>query len=158
MLEETYKIIVTSEVKDIKKNVLNKISQVETLFNKMDIEDISFTSSISGLSKYSDYKTIYKKSTPIYVRGSLLYNHYIEKNKLKNVLPLIKDGDKVKYIYLKTPNTIGEDIIAYPQTFPKQIVDTKYVDKKTMFFKMYKSSISDLLSVMGLTLTNSLFD
>ena len=41
---------------------------------------------------------IYKKGTPIHVKGSLLYNHYLHKHNLETRYPIIKEGDKIKTI------------------------------------------------------------
>ena len=48
-------------------------------FNSLPPEDISFPRGMNGLKEYSDQVTLYKKGTPIHVKGAILYNA-----KLKN--------------------------------------------------------------------------
>ncbi len=97
-------------------------------FDTLPIEDISFPRGCNNLNKWSNPATVYTKGTPIHVRGSLLYNFYIKKNKLAHKYPLIQDGEKIKFVYLKTPNKINENVISFFQTFPKELGIDKQVD------------------------------
>ena len=45
----------------------------------------------------------------------------IRKNKLTHKYPLIQDGEKIKFVYLKTPNKIGENVISYLGDVPEGI-------------------------------------
>ena len=56
----------------------------------------------------------------MHVRGSLLYNYYVKKLKLGHKYPLIQEGEKIKFIYLLKPNKMGEDVISFFQTLPKE--------------------------------------
>ena len=49
-------------------------------FKKLPAEEVSFPRSVNGILEYANAKTIYRKSTPMHVRASLLFNHYIKKN------------------------------------------------------------------------------
>ena len=57
--------------------------------------------------KYSANIYISEKSTPIAVKGALIYNHYIKKMGLIKKYPLIQEGEKIKFMYLKKPNPVG---------------------------------------------------
>ena len=56
----------------------------------------------------------------MHVRGSLLYNYYVKKLKLAHKYPLIQEGEKIKFIYLRKPNRIGENVVSFFQTLPKE--------------------------------------
>ena len=125
--------------------VLNKsendlIDMIETWrqeFRSQDISDIAFPRGVNGLEKFSDAKMIYGKGCPIHVRGSLLYNNLVRQRKLEKVYPLIQEGEKIKFIFLKEPNTIQSDVVAFPTILPKELGIDQYVDYDTQFEKSF---------------------
>jgi DNA polymerase elongation subunit (family B) len=125
--------------------VLNKsendlIDMIETWrqeFRSQDISDIAFPRGVNGLEKFSDAKMIYGKGCPIHVRGSLLYNNLVRQRKLEKVYPLIQEGEKIKFIFLKEPNTIQSDVVAFPTILPKELDIDQYVDYDTQFEKSF---------------------
>jgi len=74
----------------------------------LPFEDIAFPRSVRDMKKWQDPASIYKKSTPIHVKGSLIYNNLLKERKLDNKYQIIRDGDKIKFAYLKTPNPARE--------------------------------------------------
>ena len=94
------------------------IDTFRTEFKKLNVEDISFPRGINGLKEYSNKTTIYSKGTPIHVRGALLYNKYLEEKGLSKKYPLIQEGEKIKFTYLKTPNIFKENVVSFPGRLP----------------------------------------
>lgn len=119
-------------------------------FMNMPVEDISFPRSVTDITKWSDPKRIYKSGTPIHVRGSLLYNEANKKN--KDIAP-IRNGDKVKFVYLRVPNPIRENVVAYPSygSLPKQMDLHKYVDYEKMWNSVFISPLTGITSAIGWT-------
>ena len=118
-------------------------------FSSLPIEDISFPRGCNGINKWSHPVTIYGKGTPIHVRGALLYNFHNKKNKLTHKYPLIQDGEKIKFVYLKTPNKIGENVISYLNTFPKEFGLDKQVDYDLQFSKSFLEPIKVIMDTIG---------
>jgi DNA polymerase elongation subunit (family B) len=118
-------------------------------FDSLPIEDISFPRGCNGINKWANPSSIYSKGTPIHVRGALLYNHYNKKNKLTHKYPLIQDGEKIKFVYLKTPNKIGENVISYLNTFPKELGLDKQVDYDLQFGKSFLDPIKVIMDTIG---------
>ena len=125
------------------------VADFRTHFEELPIEDISFPRGCNGINKWSNPTTIYSKGTPIHVRGALLYNFHNKKNKLTHKYPLIQDGEKIKFVYLKTPNKIGENVISYLNTFPKEFGLDKQVDYELQFNKSFLEPIKVIMDVIG---------
>jgi DNA polymerase elongation subunit (family B) len=129
--------------------VINFIETARKEFKKLSPEQISFPRSASDVQKYKSSSTIYSKGTPIHVRGALLFNHYIKEAKLTNKYSLIQNGEKVKFIYLKKPNTIHENIISFIQEFPKELNLDKYIDYELQFEKAFLEPLKIILDSIG---------
>ena len=118
-------------------------------FDTLPVEDISFPRGCNGINKWANPSSIYSKGTPIHVRGALLFNHYNKKNKLQHKYPLIQDGEKIKFVYLKTPNKFGENVISYLQTLPKEFGLDKQVDYDLQFSKSFLDPIKVIMDTIG---------
>ncbi|AFD03016.1 gp43 DNA polymerase [Synechococcus phage metaG-MbCM1] len=125
------------------------IKDFKTEFCSLPVEDISFPRGCNGINKWANPTTIYSKGTPIHVRGALLYNFYNKKNKLTHKYPLIQDGEKVKFVYMKTPNKINENVISYLNTFPKEFGLNNHVDYDLQFSKSFLEPVKVILDTIG---------
>ena len=104
---------------------------------------------MSNITDWSDKKTIFKKGTPIHVRGSLLYNHYVKESRLNDRYELIQNGSKVKFAYLKMPNTIKQNIISFPDELPKELGLHRFIDYDTQFEKTFIEPLRFILEAVG---------
>jgi len=129
--------------------VIEFIDNARKEFKKLPPEQISFPRSASDVNKYKSSSSIYAKGTPIHVRGALLFNHYIKEAKLTNKYSLIQNGEKVKFVYLKKPNTIHENIISFIQEFPKELNLDKYIDYDLQFEKAFLEPLKIILDAIG---------
>ena len=120
-------------------------------FNKLPVEEIAFPRSVNGMKEYMASSTIYRKSTPIHVRGALLLNHHLKELKLDKKYQPIRDGDKIKFVYLKTPNTIQEDIISFGQELPKELDLHKYINYDKQFEKVFLDPLQIVIQPLGWT-------
>lgn len=118
-------------------------------FKTLPPEEISFPRGLNGLRTYSDSVTMYKKGTPIHVRGAILYNHYLKEMKLDKKYPMIQEGEKLKFTYLKLPNHFKEDVISYPSRIPPEFGLDKYIDYDVQFDKAFLEPIKVILDCMG---------
>ena len=129
--------------------VIDFIENARKEFKKLPPEQISFPRSASDVQKYKSSATIYSKGTPIHVRGALLFNHYIKEANLTNKYSLIQNGEKIKFIYLKKPNSIHENIISFIQEFPKELNLDKYIDYDLQFEKAFLEPLKIILDAIG---------
>jgi DNA polymerase elongation subunit (family B) len=104
---------------------------------------------VTDVTSYSERQGIYRKGTPIHVRGSLLYNHHLKAKALDKKYQLIHNGDKVKFIYLLVPNSIQENVVAFPDFLPEELELNKYIDYNLQFQKTFIDPIDIILSAIG---------
>jgi len=130
-------------------DVIDFIDESRKQFRKLPPEEIAFPRTASNVQKYKAYSTIYEKGTPIHIRGALLFNHYVKKNKLDNKYSLIGNGEKVKFLYLKKPNIIQENVISFIQDFPRELGLEKYVDYDLQFDKSFVEPLKAILDAIG---------
>jgi DNA polymerase elongation subunit (family B) len=129
--------------------VIEYIDNCRKEFRKLPPEEIAFPRSASDVKKYQSHSDIYSKGTPIHIRGALLFNHYVKEKKLTNKYSLIGNGEKIKFIYLKKPNIIQENIISFIQDFPKELGLDRYIDYELQFEKSFLEPFKAILDAIG---------
>lgn len=145
------KLMTAFEIILIKDNdtLINFINKVKLETRKQDIVNISFPRSLNNLNKYKGSSTLYTARTPIQVRGAILYNHLIKTKKLNSKYPYIQEGEKIKFVYLKVPNPIQENVISYFQTLPTEFKLEKYIDYDMQFSKSFLEPLNSVLNAIG---------
>jgi len=129
--------------------VIDYIDKCRKEFKALPPEDIAFPRTASDVRKYSASSTIYAKGTPIHIRGALLFNHYVKQKKLTNKYSLIGNGEKVKFLYLKKPNIIQENVVSFIQDFPTELGLDKYIDYDLQFEKSFVEPLKAILDAIG---------
>lgn len=143
-IKDVFKIIMNGEYDEMKEYV----TKFKKEFDSLEFEDIAFPRGVKVLNDYGDSKDIYRKGTPAHVRASLLYNFHLKKNKLDNKYPIIYNGDKIKFMYLKMPNPIGDNVIACSDVLPKEFGLEKFLDRERQFEQSFVSVIESILDIV----------
>ena len=125
------------------------IADFKVNFKKLPVEDISFPRGLNGLKDYADSVIMYKKGTPIHVKGAILYNHHLVKMGLDKKYPKIQEGEKVKFTYIKQPNPFKDMVISYPGRLPVEFGLQQYIDYDLQFDKAFIEPIKVVLDCMG---------
>ena len=144
-IKDALKVIMNGTESDVQEFVGNFRKKFET----MPPEDIAFPRGCNGVGKFSNPATIYSKGTPIHVRGALLYNFHAKKNKVTHKYPLIQEGEKVKFLYLRRPNKINENVISFFQTLPKEFGLDKYIDFDIQFQKSFLDPLQVIMDTIN---------
>ena len=145
MIKDGLKLMMSGTEDD----VINFIDKCRSEFKSLPPEQIAFPRTASDVRKYQSSSDIYIKGTPIHIRGALLFNHYIKEKKLSKKYSLISNGEKIKFIYLKKPNIIHENIISFIQDFPKELGLDKYIDHELQFQKSFLEPLKSILDSIG---------
>ena len=147
LIKDVLKVIMTQTEDD----VIDFVERAKVDFKKLPPQLISFPRSVSDVNKYKSNLSIYNKGTPIHARGALLFNHYIKKHKIEHKHQLIQEGEKIKFMYLKTPNPLHENCISFFGDVPKEFGIEKYVDYQTQFEKSFLEPLKNVLQCIGWT-------
>ena len=142
-LKVAYKYIIDND----NTGLIDYIEATKLEFHNIDYQEISFPRSASGLDKYKGEERkdeIYKKGTPIQTKGSLIYNYYIKKNNLENKYELIKEKEKIKYIYLKSPNELNISSISFIDHIPEEFDLIKHIDYNKHYIKGFYDPIVNI--------------
>lgn len=123
-----------------------KVLEVKEKFYQTEPELIAFPRGVSDISAWQSGST-YKSGCPIHVRAAILFNEY----KGSDEIAPLRNGDKIKFIYLKTPNPIKENVIGFPAdgVMPRREALRKYVDYDTQWEKTFVTTIKGLADVCG---------
>jgi len=143
-IKKALEIIMNGSEEDLKRFVDNFRNE----FEQMPFEDVAFPRGVKNMNEYYSRSTIYKKSTPIHVKGALLFNMMLQKHNIKHIPP-IQDGDKIKFTYLKIPNPVHDIVIATPDELPKEFSLEKYIDREKQFNKAFLDPIKSITDVIN---------
>ena len=140
-LKKAVTLIMSSDEPTVQKY----ISDFRNEFKTLPFEDIAFPRGVSGITKYHEAE----KSIPIHVRGSLLYNQLLKQHKLEKRFESIKDGEKIKFCYLKQPNPTHSNVLSIHTSLPKEFKVNDYIDYNTQFDKAFLEPITAILGAIG---------
>jgi len=128
--------------------LIDYIENFHKEFMNLRFEEVAFPRGVKNMEKYRDAATIYKKATPIQVKGALLFNHWLNKNNIQHIPP-IQNGDKIRFAYLKQPNLIHESVIAVPDELPNEMDLDRFIDREMQFEKAFLGPVKSVANIIG---------
>jgi len=137
---------VDGKLLEFKKNMIN-----------LPVNKIAKGGAIKELSKYDngswrtgDSVANFEKGTPAHVKAGISYNRLLKFFNCPYKHEPIRDGDKVKWVYLKT-NPLGLDTVAFKDyNDPKEIMDfvEQYVDRDMIYKAELENKVDDFYNAL----------
>jgi DNA polymerase elongation subunit (family B) len=133
------------------------IADFKLKFMEMPFEEVAFPRGVRLMGYKTSptggsYKFEYKlgdKSLPIQVRGALVYNDMIKRMGLEKKYDMIKEGDKIKFAYLTSPNPLRSNVVAAPDVLPPEFKLDMYIDRDMQFEKTFLDPLKSITEVIG---------
>jgi DNA polymerase elongation subunit (family B) len=147
-MKKCFKLIMSGEQEVVQKY----IADFKIEFFNLSFEDVAFPRGVSELNKYDSgerEQLELVKGTPIHVRGALVYNHLIRKHKLEKKYQTVKDGEKIKFCYMKEPNSMKQNVLSILNVLPTEFDVEKYIDYETQFNKSFSEPLQLILEKIG---------
>jgi len=144
-LTEAFNVVMSGTEQDLWDFVENARKE----FRNLPPEEVAFPRGCKGLVQYADPTHIYSKGTPIHVRGSLLYNHHLKKKNIDRRYEMVKNGEKIHFSYLTTPNPINENVISFLNVLPRELDLHRFIDYDMQFDKAFVDPLKVVISLIG---------
>lgn len=155
-LKDAIKLIMQGDMDKVDRFIADFRQEFETL----PFWEIAKTSSVSDMYKWVEetsdplFGTVdgvsFKSGCPIQVRAAWNYNLYIRKHRLVEY-PEIYDGDRIKFVYLKLPNALKQNIFGTTGPIPRELDLNKYIDREKQFEKGFLLPMRAILNAIGWT-------
>lgn len=138
----------------------NLLETAETEFNKKPFEDIASPRSVNGLLDYPILTNGgFSNKTPVHVKGSLVYNRIVTAAGLDSKYPLIHNGQKIRFCYLKEENPFKVNVIAAPNKLPTELHIEEFLNRTEQFEKTVLQPLETIIKYAGWSIrkTSTLF-
>jgi DNA polymerase elongation subunit (family B) len=120
-------------------------------FKKLPITDIS---KISGMNNYDEYCGRCKgmntvKGMPSHLKAAYFHDLIVEQNGWSSKYDKFKTGDKVRMVYVKTPNKYNLEMIGFKGEWFEEFDNIFTVDYEKMFGKIFYAAIDRFYEAVG---------
>ena len=149
MLSKTLEVILDGDERDLK----DFVEEARKEFESLSAEEISIPRGVNNIEDYLEGDS-FKPKTPINVRAAVVYNNAIEQLGITDKYEKIASGDKMRFLYLKTPNPFREKVIGYASKLPPELGVEEFIDYEAMFDKVYRQAVENIVETMGWTTEN----
>lgn len=145
LIKESLYIIMTSDENAVQKFIDDKYEW----FTKLRPEEVAFPRGANDIEKYIDPETVFRKGCPIHVRGALLYNDWLKKKGLDVEYEKVYSSGKMKFVYLRLPNPLHEDVIGFAEVLPEQFGLHDHIDYYKQWTKSFIEPMERILNAAG---------
>jgi DNA polymerase elongation subunit (family B) len=145
-LHETYRILLNGEEDELHTH----FNTFEEQYMNSDVEDVALPKGVNKLEDYHCPYKVYKKGALAHAKAALYHNKTIKEKNLH--YRKIESGDKIKYVYLKQPNTLKCVTIGFDGFLPREFGVHEDVDYDTMFHKSFVNPATKVANLRGWSL------
>ena len=143
-IKEALTIIMNKDNKELN----SFIQDFRTEFMNLKPELIAYPRSVNGLNKWTESHNLFKKGAPIHCKGAILYNHLLQDKKLQGKYPYIQEGDKIKFLHMKTPNVYQSTSISFMTKLPNELNLHNFIDYDMQFEKSFVEPLKFITNII----------
>ena len=143
-IKDALKIIMTKDNQELN----SFIQDFRKDFMDLKPELIAYPRSVNGLNKWTESHNLFKKGAPIHCKGAILYNHLLQDKKLQNKYPYIQEGDKIKFLHMKTPNVYQSTSISFMTKLPNELNLHNFIDYDMQFEKSFVEPLKFITDII----------
>lgn len=145
-LEACYNILINGTEQEL----IDYVTAFRLEFMSAPLDQIAFPRGVSDMDKWKDRTALWKTGTPIHVKAAIMYNEMVLKTGLQGTNAFIRNGDKIKFIYLKEPNHTHCHVIGFLDDIPQEFDLHDVIDRSLQYDKSFLfplRSFSDLVNM-----------
>jgi len=138
-----------------KDEVDKKILEFKNSLDDRDFLDIARNTSANNISEYTLHDTpglrAFKKGAPAHIKAAIVYNRLLEYFNITNKYEKITDGEKIKYVMLKSNNLQIEALAIKGYQDPPQIIEMikQYIDTDALFENELRNKLDDFYTALN---------
>jgi Kyanoviridae DNA polymerase len=144
-LKRALEIMLTGTEDELQRYVKEK----RTEFYSLRFEETAFPRGVNGINKYTDEKGNPILGTPQHTWAAIAYNRALTQLGLTQRYPVITDGDKIKFGYLRMPNEVDSEVIAFVDVVPTEFKIDECADRAKQFEKAFLGPLDIILQPIG---------
>ncbi len=157
---KAFREFMTQMLKDIlgrvdKQELDDKILALKTSIKTRHYLEVARNTSANNISEYSageenNGMNRFKKGTPAHIKAAIVYNRLLTYYGIETKFEPIRDGAKIKYVYLKNNPLQIETVAVKGYQDPPQIVDmiTEYIDTDALFENELRNKLDDFYTAL----------
>ena len=139
---------------ETEQQISDKVLSFKKSMVTLEIKDIAKNSAVKEVTKYMGKKRVpfqVEKGTPAHIKAAIAYNDCLKHFNAPFKYEPMKNGDKVKWVYLKE-NPLGLDGLAFwGHSDPPEIENfiNTYIDHNKIFERELKGKLQDFFTAVG---------
>jgi DNA polymerase elongation subunit (family B) len=139
---------------ETEQQISDKVYHFKKGMTELPYVDIAKNSAVKNISKYLPKKRqLFElmKGTPAHVKAAISYNDLLSHFNAPYKYSPMRDGDKIKWVYLKT-NPLGLDAVGFTgYEDPPEILEfiSTYIDHNKIFERELKGKLQDFFDAIG---------
>jgi len=139
---------------ETEEQISDKVYKFKKEMVELPFVDVAKNSAVKNISKYLPKKRqLFElmKGTPAHVKAAISYNDLLSHYNAPYKYSPMRDGDKIKWVYLKT-NPLGLDAVGFTgYEDPPEIIEfiSTYIDHNKIFERELKGKLQDFFDAIG---------
>lgn len=145
------KIIETFLLTQSQQETNSVLNEAYEKMKTLNPEEMAFVMGVNGYEKYAQQCNDFNlpKRMPIHVKAAYHYNLLLNKLGISNKYEAISSGDKVRYMYVTSPNKYNLSCIGFKYEYPAEFNEIFTPDYEKMFSSILYNSIGRFYDNVG---------